>query len=476
MNTEVAAIPSKPKAWVGWLFAGIWLVYLVDPLKALFAGRHGVAEVASVLAAVALFSVLYIWLAQLSDWGPWADPARRVNPLRMSLLAGMAAIALILPAVVDPSWVVLWIYVSTSCGYSLPRGHKPRPELGLICGLSVAGVMGVEAMLLGVSAGDWIEIFVPTLISCLATAGVRRMQQLISALHEARAEVARLAASEERLRMARDLHDLAGHSLATITLKAELARKLMTVDQSRAEQQILDLEHVSRQALADIREAVSGYRRATLAVEMASARTALAAADIALDADPSVALRSGELDAQVEEALAWCLREAVTNVVRHSRARVCRIRLIEATVDGASTITLEVLDDGVGVDGRAGVGGGGGGGGGGVGGAGGGAGAAVHEAATGDPVAFVPAPAPAADTAAPSAPLVSIAASLAPAATTPAASMRPAPSPGNGLSGLRERLAVVSAESRLTAAPVPCGFRLTATVPHRPSTKTGTPQ
>lgn len=409
MSSDVTVIPPKPKAWVGWLFAGIWLVYLIDPLRDVLRGGHSVIEIVAVLATVVLFSILYVWLAQISDWGPFADPGTRVNVLRLGLLGGMAVIAATLPAVVDPAWVVLWIYVSTSCGYSLPRSHRSGPGLGLVLGLLVGGVMGVESMLLGVSTGNWVEIFVPTLISCLATSGVRRMQQLIRELHEARAEVARLAASEERLRMARDLHDLAGHSLATITLKAELARKLMAVDQGRAEQQMLDLEHVSRQALADIREAVSGYRRATLAVEIASARTALTAAGIGLDADPSLALRSGELAAQVEEALAWCLREAVTNVVRHSGARTCRIRLIEATVDGEATITLEVLDDGVG-----GVG---------------------------------------ADSAS-----------------------APATRPGNGLSGLRERLHGVSIESRLTAAPVPTGFRLTATVPNQPSTKTAAPQ
>ena len=105
------------------------------------------------------------------------------------------------------------------------------------------------------------------------------MRNLIRELHQAREEVKHLAANEERLRMARDLHDLAGHSMATITLKAELARRLMPVDAAAAEKQVADIEQVSRQALADIREAVSGYRRATLAVETVSARTALEASN-----------------------------------------------------------------------------------------------------------------------------------------------------------------------------------------------------
>lgn len=206
--------------------------------------------------------------------------------------------------------------------------------------------MSVQALLDGVRVSDWLSLLLPCLFSCFGVMGIRGMHELIRQLQQARAEVARLAASEERLRMARDLHDLAGHSLATITLKAELARKLLRVDPERAEQQIFDLEHVSRQALADIREAVSGYRRATLAVESASARTALRAADIEFDLDPSVEARSGRLDPDAESALAWCLREAVTNVVRHSGARVCRVRLIEARVDGEPSLTLEVLDDG----------------------------------------------------------------------------------------------------------------------------------
>ncbi|MBR7837178.1 hypothetical protein KDL01_28130 [Actinospica durhamensis] len=345
---DPATPPRRVRAWAGWLFSGIWLVYLGFPLSNLFDARPDAVRIVAVLAPVALFSVLYIRLAQMNDADAHAAPRRRLDPAKLVLLGGMAAIALVLPIVADPAWVVLWIYVSSSCGYALPLGLDRRPSPGLRLGLLAAAVMTVQATLLDVPAGDWLAALVPALFSCVGTLGVRRMQLLIQQLREARAEVARLAASEERLRLARDLHDLAGHSLATITLKAELARKLMTVDPDRALQQILDLEHVSRQALTDIREAVSGYRRATLAVEIASARTALTAAGITLDADPSVALRSGELAPEVEQALAWCLREAVTNVVRHSAARSCRIRLIEARVDGAATLTLEVLDDGTG--------------------------------------------------------------------------------------------------------------------------------
>ncbi len=410
---EPAIPPGRARARAGWLFSGIWLVYLGYPLSNLFDGRHDAAHIIAVLIPIVLFSVLYVRLAQMNEQGSPGLPRPRVEPARLVLLGAMAVIALVLPFAADPAWVVLWIYISSSCGFTLPLGRERALGLGLRLGVLAAAVMVAQAALLGVPASDWLAALVPALLSCTGTLGVRRMQQLIQQLREARAEVARLAASEERLRMARDLHDLAGHSLATITLKAELARKLLTVDPDRARQQILDLEHVSRQALADIREAVSGYRRATFAVEIASARTALTAAGIVLDADPSLTLRSGELPAEVEQALAWCLREAVTNVVRHSGARSCRIRLIEARVDGAGSVTLEVVDDGIG-------------------------------------------------------------------AAVPAARPGGVGAEGNGLSGLRERLAAVSADACLTAAPTAGGFRLTATVPsgavRSASTPAGGPQ
>jgi two-component system sensor histidine kinase DesK len=133
--------------------------------------------------------------------------------------------------------------------------------------------------------------------------------------------VAALAASDERLRLARDLHDLLGHSLSLITLETELTSRFM--DQERyaeARAQVADIEKVSRQALVDVREAIGGYRRPKLAVELAVARTALSAADIAIDVSLSLADPRPGLGAEEEGALGWALREAVTNVVRHSGA------------------------------------------------------------------------------------------------------------------------------------------------------------
>jgi len=150
------------------------------------------------------------------------------------------------------------------------------------------------------------------------------------------------------------MHDLTGQSLSMITLKSELAAKRLTRLPASAERDAIrtdlgDVSRVSRQTLHDIREAVSGYRRPTLAIEVITARSALEAAGIQLEDDPELTMRSGTFDPDAEAVLAWCLREAVTNVIRHSRARHCRLRLTERPGE----VSLEVTDDGRGFSGTA---------------------------------------------------------------------------------------------------------------------------
>jgi two-component system sensor histidine kinase DesK len=220
----------------------------------------------------------------------------------------------------------------------------------------VAGVLGTSAVLvlLGMvthcPADALPGITVGALLGGLAMTGLQRLVRTMAELREARQAVAALAASDERLRLARDLHDLLGHSLSLITLKTELTARFM--DQERYEEaraQVGDIEKVSRQALVDVREAIGGYRRPKLAVELAAARTALTAADITIDAPLSLADPRPGLGPEQEGALGWALREAVTNVVRHSGATQCRIRLIEDHArDGrlGRVLTLEVADNG----------------------------------------------------------------------------------------------------------------------------------
>jgi two-component system sensor histidine kinase DesK len=167
--------------------------------------------------------------------------------------------------------------------------------------------------------------------------GVTRLAETNLELAAAREEVARLAVADERLRFARDLHDLLGHTLSVIRVKAELASRLAEPD-SPASREMHEVEAVARQALAEVRETVTGYRRASLASEIANARLTLATAGIEAE------LTADDLNvpSAVDAALGWVLREAVANVVRHSHASRCHIDA--ALEDGVAR--LEVADDG----------------------------------------------------------------------------------------------------------------------------------
>ncbi|HSZ41516.1 MAG TPA: sensor histidine kinase, partial [Trebonia sp.] len=169
-------------------------------------------------------------------------------------------------------------------------------------------------------------------------------------LTSAREEIERMAAAEERLRLARDMHDLTGQSLSMITLKSELAARLTErlpdgPERDRVRDEVEQIAAISRQTLSDIRQAISGYRRPTLAVEIITARSALESAGITAQDDAGLTLASGTFDPDAEAALAWCLREAVTNAVKHSHARTCHISLTES----GGMVSVTVQDDGCGV-------------------------------------------------------------------------------------------------------------------------------
>jgi two-component system sensor histidine kinase DesK len=155
-------------------------------------------------------------------------------------------------------------------------------------------------------------------------------------LRAARDEIATLAIAEERARMARDLHDVLGHSLTTITVKAGLARRILesSSDAQQAIAELRDVEQLSRTALSEVRSTVSGYRKASLPAELVGARVALQAAEITADLPHAV----DNVPASLQEPFAYVLREGVTNVIRHSNARHCEVRLGESWI--------EIRDDG----------------------------------------------------------------------------------------------------------------------------------
>jgi two-component system, NarL family, sensor histidine kinase DesK len=333
-------VPGTGNSPWRWFFSGIWLAYLIQPVSDLF--HHGPAWIVGGIVITIAFCVLYLSVLMSCVSRP------RLALYGLLALAALAAVACL---VYGQSWTPLWIYVSAAGGMVLASVFDSRrASLGVF---AITGCYLLFCWITHLDMATTLAVLLPVLLIGLAMIGFRMQITLMYELAQARGTVAKLAANEERLRLARDMHDLTGQSLSMITLKSELAAKRLAKLPSSAERDAVltelgDIGRVSRQTLHDIREAVSGYRRPTLAIEVITARNALEAAGIALEDDAELTLRSGTFDPEAEAVLAWCLREAVTNVIRHSRARHCRIRLSERMGE----VSLEVTDDGRGFPGQ----------------------------------------------------------------------------------------------------------------------------
>ncbi|MFR9789237.1 sensor histidine kinase [Streptomyces sp. MB22_4] len=314
------------------LWIGVWLVFLSSPVGDLAGGRHTPAGTVAGAIGLAAFVVAYLALVFRQMGQPFSPRAVA------SLLAVLAVLAPVLMYCLGLRWSGLFVYLSVACGATLPLRAACWAIPG--CGL----VMYLVGLRWGAYAVD--DLLPLVVLIGFAMVGVGQLVRTTVELRKARATVAQLAANEERLRLARDLHDLLGHSLSLITLKSELAGRMLPGQPDKAAQQVADIEQVSRQALVDVREAVTGYRRPRLAVELAGTQVALTAAGVAAEipAEPDLAGVPGE----AESALAWALREAVTNVVRHSGADRCAVRLARRqTLDGP-ILELVVEDNGSG--------------------------------------------------------------------------------------------------------------------------------
>jgi len=295
---------------------------------------------------------------------------RQVTPSTLFMLVGTVAFVVIVTCVVvapaDPGLRgVPWVWLTLIVGLGIVLFVVGGDQGGWLTALGVAaaacgrftatirpvafGAVSCAVAGLAMAAQDHYSegeiaavLAMPPMAAFFAyTAGKRN--EMVATLRQTRAELARVAVAEERLRIARDLHDLLGHSLSLITLKAELSRRVISTDTERAGREMAELEAVARQSLSDVREAVAGYRQPDLAAELGAARQLLTAAGIACQITaPQVLGLPGDVDA----ALAWTIREGITNVVRHARATSVAITV---TSDRAAVVA-EITDDGPGGD------------------------------------------------------------------------------------------------------------------------------
>ena len=209
-------------------------------------------------------------------------------------------------------------------------------------GLAIVGTIGgISAWLLHIRGwGLFYSSLFPVIIGAGNTFFAER-NRMNRRLRKANEEVEHLAKVAERERIARDLHDVLGHTFSVITLKSELAGKLLDRDPERAKKEIHEVEEISRQALSDVRDAIRGYRSKGLAAELAQAKSTLETAGLTVQCDASTSMK---IPAMQESVLSLAVREAVTNVVRHAQASTCRMRVEQQN----GSCRLEIQDDGQG--------------------------------------------------------------------------------------------------------------------------------
>lgn len=268
----------------------------------------------------------------------WLGPVGGRARLFLAVLAAaLTLLAASLPG--GPAGIfLLWAFPAVLLGFALPL----RTALAALAGLVTVATTTLAVRVInggdpGATLFTGTEMVVVIAIAGTAAVAVGELERTNAALREAQAEIERLAIDAERTRFARDLHDLLGQTLSLMLVKLEVARGVLP-EVERAGAELDDLERLARIALDDVREVASSYRQPTLSSEIAGAEIALEAAGIEF----SVEERAGPLPAALEATVAWSLREAVTNVMRHSAARRCGVRI---TGDGRE-VALEVQDDG----------------------------------------------------------------------------------------------------------------------------------
>lgn len=322
--------PFKLKRW-GTIFKDkdhgwgplLWVVYLgfffIDPVMSHATPRIWTYDILGAL----VFLVLYFGLFVLE------------HPRGLIHIAGMVLLGMLFLHI-NAGACAFFIYAAAMLPFSVST------QLAAWIGLATIGVIaGVEGLVLHING--W-TLFYSALFPIIIGAGntfFAERNRMNHQLRKANEEIEHLAKLAERERIARDLHDVLGHTLSVITLKSELAGKLMDRDPTRAGKEIREVEQISRQALSEVRDAIRGYRAEGLAAELAHAKATLETAGVAVQCD---AATSVQLPAIQESVLSLAVREGVTNVVRHARASNCRLRIEQEN----SSCRLEIVDDGQG--------------------------------------------------------------------------------------------------------------------------------
>ena len=304
--------------WFAILFV---LLYVPSVIYDVVVSDRGVAARIVLVLLLAVYGVGWTiaprWL--------WSSGSENFNTL---LCLGLTAVGLVVVFWLGMSSAGLLVYIMSMVAVTLPLWRAVAIDGSVL--LVLAATMFLTQDL----PRDGGQLATLASIS-LGMLAIGRMMRANRALSQAQEEIAALARTEERNRLARDLHDILGHSLTTITLKTGVARRLLeSAEHERALDEIREVEHLTRQALGDVRATVSGYREVSLSAEVVGARAALRAAGVEADLPHAV----DNVRPELQGVFGYVLREAITNVLRHAAATRCSVRLGDTW--------LEVRDNG----------------------------------------------------------------------------------------------------------------------------------
>ena len=308
---------SKPRGWVPYIWLGYLIFFFIQPIM----DHAGWKEWSLTALATAIFLGLYFGLFALE----------RTKPLLH--IAGMVLLGLVF-APLNMGASTFFIFAAAFVPFAV---QTERAAVGLLAGIVVLAAAETQVFHLS----GWFLFYAAGLAVSVGASNIYFAQRnrTLAKLRMANDEIEHLAKVAERERIARDLHDVLGHTLSVITLKSELAGKLIDRDPERAGKEIREVEQISRQALHDVRDAIRGYRSQGLAAELAQAKATLETAGVAVQCDAATGLA---LPAVQESVLSLAVREAVTNVMRHAQAHSCTLRLEQQN----GSCRLEIADDG----------------------------------------------------------------------------------------------------------------------------------
>lgn len=312
-------------------FVLVWVIFALIPVTELLSVRN--AEWRNMVGLGILVLYLLVYVVLICRKRPGAKTSDRID---LALLVLMTLSSVCMCVGYGNDWMDLFYYIGTASGLRLPVRRAPWAIIAIALIAVIVGVI-VDASL----TTFLVTVFVNFGLGFMMM-GLVRMGSTLFELRAAREQIADLAAAEaisaERLRFARDLHDLLGHSLSLIALKSELTGRLLGVSPNQARKEVQDIEATAREALREVRQAVLNYRQPTLLEELIGAKEMLAAAEI----DSEIECAKDAIPAQIDVVLAWVVREAVTNVIRHANATYCRIRITSL----GDEVKAQVVNDG----------------------------------------------------------------------------------------------------------------------------------